>query len=449
MLEKWKNTYFAKDKKLQDRTIWEIAFPCMLENLLTFAAGLVIAAMIGRLTSDEISAQSIGTRITGVLQSLFKGIGVGATVVIGINYGKNQLSQCRKHVEEMMLLVLPISLVLVAIVMYEPRPFLKLFADDMELIEMAVPYIRVAVWLVPSVAVSRIITAAFNGQGDTRTPMIIAVSMNAINAVIGYVMIFHLNLGLMGAAWSLTISYFAGMVMGLVCLYRKGGLYCMVKKDMRLFQNSLPDIKNTFSTGLPAAMEQMMWSVAAIIMSRALLSYGTEVFAGYQLASQVEEFLAAPCFGFQLATTTLLAQYLGRKDMEGAKQCYKRITFWGTCVSLPVVVVLLFGATFFMSVLTDKAAIQNIGAIYLMTAAIAYLPQTLNMVDFGAIRVIKSKNFPLIGTILGMWGVRVPIAALAAWVWHADILVVFVGIALDQVFRWILAIVYRKWKKVL
>lgn len=448
MLQKIKARFFSEEQRTQDQIIWKVALPCVLENLLTFAAGLVIAAMIGRLSGDEISAQSIGNRITGVLQSLFKGIGVGATIIIGISYGKGQLGRCRKAAEEMMLLVLPLSLVLVGVVICEPRPFLRMFADDVALIELAVPYTRAAVWLVPSVAVSRIITAAFNGQGNTRTPMVIAVTMNIVNAVLGYITIFVCNWGLLGAAWSLTFSYAFGMALGLFALYRRQGLYDGAAREGQLFRGSWQDIRGSFSTGLPASCENMMWSVAAIIMSRALLTYGTNAFAGYQLASQVEEFLAAPCFGFQLAATTLLAQSMGRNDILEARRFHHRIYFWGIMVSLPVVAVLLTCAPLCMRILTDKPAIQAIGAVYLVVAAIAYIPQTLNMIDFGAIRVVSSKSFPLIGTILGMWGVRIPIAALAAWVWKADITIIFAGIALDQVFRWSLALLYRRKKGV-
>lgn len=439
---------FDPEMREMDRVIWKIALPCALENLLTFAAGLIVAAMIGRLTADEIAAQAMGMRITGFLQSLFKGIGIGATVIIGVFYGMEKLGKCRRVAEQMMLVVLPISLLLTAIVICEPRPFLRLFADDEQLVELAVPYIRIAIWLVPSVAVSRIVTAAFNAQGDTRTPMIIAVTMNFISAGLGYLMIFVLGWGLLGAAWSLTLAYLAGMVMGLFALYWKKGLYFGVPRDMGILQWDIASIKDTFTTGLPASCENMMWSVVAIIMSRALLSYGTSVYSGYQLASQVEEFMGAPCFGFQTATTALIAQSLGRRDMKEAKSVHKRISFWGILVSLPIAVILFFGADFFMMLLTDKSDIQSSGAMYLMIAAIAWIPQTLNMIDFGAIRVTSSKSFPLIGTILGMWGVRVPVAVLAALVWKLDVAVVFAGIAFDQIFRWGLALVYRKKKNI-
>lgn len=443
-----KGRLFNPQLREMDKIIWKIALPCALENLLTFAAGLIVAAMIGRLTADEIAAQAMGMRITGFLQSLFKGIGIGATVIIGIFFGMEKLGKCRRVAEQMMLVVLPISLLFTALVIWAPRPFLRLFGDDAQLIELAVPYIRVAIWLVPSVAVSRIITAAFNAQGDTRTPMIIAVTMNFVSAGLGYLMIFVLGWGLTGAAWSLALSYLAGMIMGLAALYWKKGLYSGIARDAGLLHWDTKSIRDSFATGLPASCENMMWSVVAIIMSRALLSYGTSVFSGYQLASQVEEFLSAPCFGFQTATTALIAQSLGRRDMQEAKTVHKRLSFWGIVVSLPIAALLLFGADFSMSLLTDKSDIQSSGAMYLMIAAVASVPQTLNMIDFGAIRVTSSKSFPLIGTILGMWGIRVPVAVLAAMVWKLNVSVVFAGIAFDQVFRWGLALIYRKKKNI-
>lgn len=437
---------FPRELRETDCVIWKIALPCVLENLLTFAATLVIAAMIGRLTADEISAQTIGARITGLFQSLFKGIGVGGTIVVGTLYGMGRRGRCRKTSEELMLASLAISVVICAVVAAYPRPFLRLFGDDEALIALAIPYVRVAVWMIPSFAVSRIVTAAFNGEGNTRTPMAIAVTMNVINAIAGYLLIFTARLGLMGAAWSLVLSNFCGMGLGLAALYCRRGLYSGVRADAALFRGGLGEVRGSFSTGLPASCENMMWSAVAIIMSRVLLSYDTNSLAGYQLASQIEEFLASPCFGFQLAATTLLAQSRGRCDEQAARTYHRRISFWAVVISLAPVLVLTLLPHACMTIVTDKPLIQSVGAVYLVMAGLAYIPQTLNMVDFGAIRVKGSKMFPLVVTVIGMWGVRVPIAALSAWVFGAPITFVFGGIALDQFVRWAIALVYR-WRK--
>ena len=68
--------------------------------------------------------------------------------------------------------------------------------------------------------------------------------------------------------------------------------------------------------------------------------------------------------------------------------------------------------------------------------------------DTGAVRAAGAKQFPLVTTVVGMWGVRIPIAALSAWVWHADIIFVFFGIAFDQFVRRAIAIVFRKKKQI-
>ena len=103
-----------------DRTIWRIAVPCVLENLLTFAATLIIAAMIGRLSADEISAQSIGNRITSILSALFKGIGVGATIIMGLRFGRGERAACRRIAEQTMLLVAAAALLLSAVALQYP-----------------------------------------------------------------------------------------------------------------------------------------------------------------------------------------------------------------------------------------------------------------------------------------------------------------------------------------
>ena len=99
-----------------------------------------------------------------------------------------------------------------------------------------------------------------------------------------------------------------------------------------------------------------------------------------------------------------------------------------------------------MRLLTDKPVLQEIGVLYLIIVAIAFIPQMLNMISFGAVRSMGYKNVPLIGTTIGLWGVRVLSAVLAAWVFHAHIGYAFAGMALDHCVR--LLIVWGfMWKK--
>lgn len=434
---------FSERKRQTDRAIWKIVIPAILESLLTYAVGLVTSALIGRLTENDISAQGIGLRVTMLVVALFRGIGVGATVVIGTAYGAGDTEKCRRLTDITMLVTAAGSVLLSLFVFLVPAPFLKLFTDDAALIADASRYLRVAVWMCPFASMGRVVTAAFNGYGNTRTPLVIAVITNVINAAAAWILIFGLGsipaLGLMGAAWSTVIANFCGIALGSVLLYRKNGLFSNTVCSIGGPAAALRDLKPIILTGLPASGENMLWTFAAMLMSRILLSYGTEVYAGYQLASQCEEVLAAPAFGFQIAASIIAAQSVGRQDREEFRFSYRRLRILSVLVSLPCMALMAGLPGLFMKILTDKVMLQQVGKTYLIIVAVAYLPQILNMEDFGVIRSLGHKLAPVLGSMLGMWCVRIPVAALAAYVWKADISIAFIGMAADQCFRYVFA----------
>ena len=100
------------DSKAIRKQIFLLIIPVMLENIFQASAGLISAAMIGRLSPMLISAQGICSRITGVLWCLFKGIGVGATVVIAKNRGESDMAKSKKTFEQTCLTGCTLSIIL-------------------------------------------------------------------------------------------------------------------------------------------------------------------------------------------------------------------------------------------------------------------------------------------------------------------------------------------------
>ena len=93
-------------KKVIKRDIYQIIIPMILENILQISANLVITAMVGRLLANDISAQGICIRITDTLWCFYKGVAIGATVLIARAYGAGRHQDCRKIAEQTILLCL-------------------------------------------------------------------------------------------------------------------------------------------------------------------------------------------------------------------------------------------------------------------------------------------------------------------------------------------------------
>jgi len=439
-------------KKQANRDIFRLILPAVFENILQIMASMVATAMVGRLAADDISAQGISNRLVQIAWALFRGLSTGATVIVGYYYGQGRLDKCRRAIEQAYLALVPTSLIMAVIMFTFSHELLSLFTNDQLLIAKAESYLRIAVWMAPFSAVMLMNTAAFNGRGDTKTPMYIAVFYNIINMIACYIFIYGgfgmpaLNIN--GAAVASIISNVFGCSAGLFMLYRRRGLYCDAPRTEPFFKFDFSGLKRLVTTGLPASGENLLWQFSAIVLSRAILTYGSNYYAAYQLGMQTEMFFDAPSMGFVVASTALCSYAIGKKDKDLFQLYFRQMRKFSFWISAVITVALLSGSSLVMGLLTDKPEIQAIGIGYIMIMGFAQIPQGLSKVYNGAIRSAGYPKFPMYNSFIGIWLVRVPVSLLAAYVFKVDIMWVWVAISLDQIVRISSSMIFFKRKKI-
>lgn len=442
-----------KSKKQVNRDIFRMVLPIIIENVLQMSAGLVTTAMIGRLMADDISAQGIGNRIINTFWALFKGIGIGATVIVALRYGQQKFGMCRRTVEQVYLTALPLAFAFVAFTLLFPGPVLRLFTQDAALMETASRFARIAIFAVPFMALSSINAAGFNGHGNTKTPMYIAFLMNGVNIVLGYVLIFGPGpfpaLGLVGAAISTVASWAVGGLTGLFLLYAHGGYFNNEAHGCKFFSIDRECLKEVYKTGIPAACENVFWQLSAIVLANVILGYGTAYFAAYNMGLQAEMICEMPGIGFTTASTSLAAQAIGMGDDTLYRLYFRQMRKFSFFTGVFASVALFTFAGGFMKLLTDKPEIQVLGQVYVFIMGFAQIPQDLAKVYNGTIRSAGYRNVPMIVSFVGIWCVRVPMAVICGKLLHLDISFIWVAIALDQIVRILLSMAIFRKKRVL
>ena len=441
-------------KKAIKREIYQIIIPMILENILQISANLVITAMVGRLRANHISAQGICIRITDTLWCFYKGVAIGATVLIARAYGAGRHQECRKIAEQTMLTELIIVLIFQVVLYFQAPLFLGFFSKDAQILSLAQGYMKTIVFGFPFVVIMTVVTASFQGYGNTKVPMYIAVLMNVVNIVCGYCFIFGAfgvpGMGIKGAAAALVTAQAVGACTGLYLLYKKkGGLFRKMPAAHRFFSFDRRCIYDIYTTGIPAALESMFWQFSAIILSKVILFYGNQAFAAYQLGIQAEEITEMPAIGFSTASTTLAARAIGRQDEELRKIYFKELLKVGVVISSITSLLLIFLPRFFMTLMTDKPELQAIGVVYVFVMGFIQIPQNLSRIYNGTIRAMGYKNAPMLVAGFGIWIVRIPLCMLAAYVLGLPLTAVWLIIAVDQVSRFLLSAVlyYRINKK--
>ena len=432
-------------KKVIKRDIYQIIIPMILENILQISANLVITAMVGRLLANDISAQGICIRITDTLWCFYKGVAIGATVLIARAYGAGRHQDCRKIAEQTILTEMIIVFIFQVVLYFKAPLFLGFFSKDPQILSLAEGYMKTIIFEFPFVVITTVVTASFQGYGNTKIPMYIAVLMNVVNIVCGYCFIFGAfgipGMGIKGAATALLMAQAVGAGTGLYLLYKKkGGLFRKVPSEHRFFSFDKKCIYEIYTTGIPAALETVFWQVSAIILSKVILFYGNQAFAAYQLGIQAEEITEMPAIGFSTASTTLAARAIGMQDEELRKVYFKEQLKVGVFISSITSVLLIFLPRFFMTLMTDKPELQAIGVVYVFVMGFIQIPQNLSRIYNVTIRSIVYKKANMLVAGFGIWIVRIPLCMLAAYVLRLPLTIIWIIIAMDQVSRFLLSV---------
>lgn len=441
------------DSKVIRKQIFFLIIPVMLENIFQMSAGLISSAMIGRLSPSLISAQGISSRVTGILWCLFKGIGVGATVVIAKNRGESDMTKCKKTFEQTCITGCLLAALIIIIVLFNLSNITLFFTSNEETLNSAMAYLKIVIFTAPFLLIMSAVTAAFQACGNTKTPMYIAIVVNIINVILGYLLIYGKfgfpSLSLIGAGIALLVSQVCGALLGIYLLYnRRHGLFSTVLTKRKLFSIDIDNVKQVYSIGIPAAFESMFWQFSAIIMSKAILSYGEVTFAAYQLGLQAELMSEMPAVGVGIAATSMTANAIGKKDGALLKIYAKQLIETSTIISLFTSMLIIVFPGFFMDFFTNNAEIKAIGINYLIVMGFIQTPQNLAKVLNGTIRSAGYKNIPMIISFIGIWVIRVPLALLFTYVLKLDIIFIWLCMAIDQVFKCGISAIIYKVKKV-
>ncbi len=439
------------DRKKINKKIISMIVPITIENLLQMVAGIVSMGMIGRIDALSISALGVGTRITQIIWALFKGITTGATVYVAQYYGAGDICKVRNVIKQTLISGFVLVMILSAIVYTQAPRLLLIFDPQPELLSLATEYIRTVCFGLPFLAMMLIVGGALQGMGNARTPMFITMIMNIVNILVGYVVIFGrfgvAPMGVRGAALATALSQVTAALLGLFVLFNKKGVLkgSLNKKLLSVDKRQIADV---YRVGLPTSMESIFWQLAAIILTRAILTFGETAFAAHQLGLQAESISYMPAAGFGIVATALIGQALGAQDKELARIYLRQVLKGALCITTLCVIVLVGFPKVMLLALTDNKEIIELSAIYLILMGLVQFPQNTTGVLAGAMRGAGYTKVPMMVAGVGLWGVRVPLALLMTYVFKKSIIAIWIVMCIDLLFRFVVCLLYYKSKNI-
>ena len=398
-----------KDPKLINKRVWQLAWPAMVELLLSTLFSMVDMIMVGRISYQALTAVGLTNHPTMLALAVFQALNVGSTALVARFIGPGDIKNAKATVRQSLVLVTILGVV-VSIGGYLLSPAIVTFMRaEPDVYPMSVSYLQIVSlgWLFTTISLN--VGAILRGSGDTMTPMRYNLLSNLLNVVGNYVLIFGKfgfpAMGVAGAALSTTLCRGVAAFLALRAIFNKNrNIGVSLKDDYRIDKNLL---ERLISIGLPSAMEQFLLRLGQVFFSRAVAGLGTAVYAAHQTAINISSLTFTPGQAFGMAATTMVGQSLGAKHPDVAEKAGLVARRMGLIIALAIAIVLFFFGYDVALLYVDDPEVARAAANALKILAIMQPMQSTQFILAGALRGAGDTRWPLYSTAIGIWGIRV------------------------------------------
>lgn len=300
------------------RLITAFAIPVLLSQVFQQLYNTADALIVGRFLGDEALAavSSSGTLIFLII-SFFTGMSMGASVTISRYFGAGDYARVSRAIHTNVLLAILCGIVLTVFGVALTPTFLRWMGTDPDVLPEAISYFRYYFFGILAVVMYNTCKGIMNALGDSRRPLYYLILSSLVNIVLDLLFIAVFHWGVWSAAAATTISQAVSMVLCLIHLTKKGMIYQVRLRDLRLDREMLGQI---FRYGLPSGVQNSVIGFANVIVQSNINSFGKLAMAAYGAYSKLEGFAFLPVTSFTMALTTYVSQNLGAGEYDRAKK---------------------------------------------------------------------------------------------------------------------------------
>jgi len=355
------------------RTVVALSFPVLLSLVAEPITGLVDTAFIARLGSVELAGLGAAAAFLSSVLWIFLFLGVAAHTEVAQAYGAVKHEHARRATGVAVLLSFIIGFAFTLILW----PLLPSAAAAMgasgKVYEVAVTYLEIRLLGSPASFILLTGFGALRGVQDMRTPLWIAVGINALNILLDPLLIFGCGpvppLGVAGAAWASSATQWIGALVLLRSLHRRFGLSLHLRWDI---------VRRMLRVGRDMVVRTASLSLFLLLCARAATRIDPETGAAHQAIRQMWLFTALFLDAYAAAAQSLVGYFFGAGRLALARRVAAISTLWSVGTGFVLAGAMILGEGLVARALVPQEAWELFAGAWLMSA----LFQPLNGLGF-------------------------------------------------------------------
>ena len=366
------------------RLILFFALPLLVGNMFQQLYNMVDSIVVGRFVgSTALAAVGTAFPVVFLLSSMFMGLGIGAMVMVSQFYGAGDAERLKATIDTiytaLIVGIVPLSIVGILV----SRPIIALLAVPADTADQCWIYMVIVLGgLIGSLGYNAN-SGILQGLGDSKTPLLFLVIACIINIVLDLLFVVVFHWGVAGVAIATIIAQAFSWIFGIFYINKK---YPQIHIHPFCFKFDKALFGQIVKLGVPAGVQQALFSFGVMAMQRLINSYGSAFMAGFNGANRPE------------------------RVHKGTVA-----TLWMSCgFSVLVAALLLPTGRFCMRLFSTEPAVIESGFAYLARILPFYWMLAIMFVLSSIMRGAGEMMVPMISSLAALWLARVPAAYLLA-----------------------------------
>lgn len=386
------------------RKIVLFAIPVTLTGLLQIVYNTADTAVVGQF-AGKVALAAVGSTgsMIALIVNLFTGLSMGAGVLTARMIGAKNDEGISRSVHTAMGLSLFCGIIISVVGVLLSPTLLKWMQAPEDTIKLSTLYVRIYFLGAPGSMAFNFGAAIIRSTGDTQRPLRYLAVSGLLNILLNLFTIIILHWGVAGVAVATISSQYLTAFLAVRFLMKTGS---QVHLDIRRIRFSREELKEILRIGVPAGVQNALFSISNVIIQSNVNSFGSDAMAGISAGSNFDSYIFTATNGYTQASMTFVSQNIGAKKKENIRRIW--LISLGTAAAAAAV---LQTAGFFLRfsivhLFTKDPAVIQIGAERMALIMPFYIFCSLLDVTCGAVRGLGRSFQTMLVSLFGACGIR-------------------------------------------
>jgi len=415
-----------------------LAVPVAFQQLITAGLNMIDVLMVGQLGETSIAALGLANQIFFLLILFLFGVTSGMSIFTAQFWGKGDVESIRKVLGICLAVAISVAFLFSLAATLIPEALMSFYTEDSEVVKLGSDYLRIAGLSYVLMAISVSYISILRSVTQVAITVMVSVLALILKTILAYLLIYGIGifpeLGVRGAAVGTSVGWAFECVLLLILVYaRKTPL---AGNPFTFFQFDRAFMGKVLRTSMPAALNEVLWSVGITTYNAVYARIGTDAIAAININAAIEELMFVLFIGLGNACSVMVGNKIGAGDKDVAYEYGRRFTILGVLAAILGGMVVFSSREVVINMYEiSPSSAQNLRGIMLVYALSAWLRVFNFMLFIGALRAGGDTRYAMFTELFSIWLIGVPSALIGGFVLHLPVYGVYATVLIEEVVK--------------